>query len=136
MVVEDPQWKRQQTQFLMYNVLQNLAETKGNPLNYVLYKGKHYSVANALCFVVYQRRLYAVIETDPNTKPVTPDRLKKVGEVWLNRKGENDLSDTPEENVGEPYPVYKKRFSKIFYMILPEHGEVCHPMLPVRSPKK
>ncbi len=131
--VEDAQWRRQQSQFLYYKAMENVVQTKGNPLNYVLYKGKRYSVSKALCFVVYKRKLYAVIGTSPDAKNVPVEQLKKVGEVYRNKKGETDLTDTPEEHTEEAFPVYRLKFGKTLFVTLPEHKEVCYPMLLVRA---
>ena len=56
---------RDQQLFLDLRSKQIVAETKGNPSNYVLYKRKLYPLAEAMCFVQFRNTLYAVIKVDP-----------------------------------------------------------------------
>ncbi len=133
MPVLDPTYLRQQQEFLFFNAHQNVLETKGNALNYVLYRKKHYSLQNALCFVILERKLYAVLEADPEPDPEGNKAFKKVGMVFRNRRNESDLSDTPEENTETAYPVYKRKFGGYYYVSTPDKPQVWYPMLLVRS---
>ena len=133
MPLVDPNFMRNQQLYLNLKAMQNAAETKGNPSQYVLYKKQHYALSDALCFVLFKEKLYAVIEADPVRLSDVPKPFKKTGTVFLNRKGENDLSDMPEENTEKTYPVYRRRFPRRFLTETPIHEGTLYPMLEIRK---
>ena len=129
----DPNFMRNQQLFLDLRSKQIVAETKGNPLNYVLYKRKLYPLTEAMCFVQFRNTLYAVIKVDPVNITNTNLHLKKVGEVFQNKKGENDLSDMPEDNTETVYSVYQKGLSHRLLVETSESKSILYPMLKVRA---
>lgn len=133
MPLVDPNFARDQKLFFDLRSKQITAETKGNPSNYVLYKRKHYPLSEAMCFVQFKEKIYAVIKVDPTETANTDKHLKKVGEVYQNRKSENDLSDQPEENLLIAYPVYRKGFSRQYLVETLENKSVLYPMLEIRK---
>ena len=135
MTVEDPNYARNRELLLTYTPMKAVIETKGNPANYVLYKKQRYALEDALCLILYQGTMYAVIEADPLplSTAQTSRSLKKVGEVLQNRKEENDLTDLPEEKPVKAFPVYQRGLFHHYLAEIPEHEGLLYPMLKIRQ---
>ena len=74
-----------------------------------------------------------MLSVDPAAISGFEKPLKKIGEVFLNRKDEKDLTDTPEQNTGKVFGVYQKGFSRNYLVETPEREGVLFPMLEVRA---
>ncbi len=133
MAVLDPTYLKRLDDFTMFQAWKNTTDTQGKSLNYVLYQKKRYPLSEALCFVMYRRKFYAVLSVDPVTAAGSEKPLKKIGEVFLNRKDEKDLTDTPEQNTGKAFGIYQRGFSRNYLVETPEREGVLFPMLEVRA---
>lgn len=99
--------------------------------DYVVYKRKKHFLSEALFYVKYEDRTYAVLPVDEIT--VTPDEqlkdLEQIGYVFKARSEDNDLTDTPVKEASQKYAVYK--LNKTFYVQVPKRESLCAPMIRV-----
>ena len=99
--------------------------------DYVVYKRKKHFLSEALFYVKYEDRTYAVLPVDEIT--VTPDEqpkdLELIGYVYKARSEENDLTDTPVKETTQKYAIYK--LNKTLYVQVPKSDHLCAPMIRV-----
>lgn len=99
--------------------------------DYVVYKRKKHFLSEALFYVKYEDRTYAVLPVDEIT--VTSDEqlkdLELIGYVYKARSEENDLTDTPVKETTQKYAIYK--LNKTLYVQVPKSDHLCAPMIRV-----
>ena len=99
--------------------------------DYVVYKRKKHFLSEALFYVKYEDRTYAVLPVDEIT--VTPDEqlkdLELIGYVYKARSEENDLTDTPVKETTQKYAIYK--LNKTLYVQVPKSDHLCATMIRV-----
>lgn len=97
----------------------------------VIYKRKKHFLSEALFYVKYENRTYAVLPVDgiTVTKDEQPKDLELLGYVFKARPEEDDLTDTPEKETTQKYAVYKLK--KTLYVQVPKSEPVCAPMIRV-----
>ena len=99
--------------------------------DFVVYKRKKHFLSEALFYVKYENRTYAVLPVDgiTVTKDEQPKDLELLGYVFKARPEEDDLADTPEKETTQKYAVYKLK--KTLYVQVPKSEPICAPMIRV-----
>ena len=99
--------------------------------DFVVYKRKKHFLSEALFYVKYEDRTYAVLPVDgiTVTQDEQPKDLELLGYVFKARSGEDDLTDTPEKETTQKYAVYKLK--KTLYVEVPKSEPICAPMVRV-----
>lgn len=107
-----------------------LASAQNNK-DYVLYRRKKHFLSEALFYVKYENRTYAVLPVDEITvtQDEAPKNLMLIGYVYKGKAEENDLTDIQGMETEQKYALYKLK--RTLYVQLPNRETVCAPMVKV-----
>ena len=107
------------------------AASARNNKDYVVYKRHKHFLSEALFYVKFENKSYAVLPVDEIeiTRDEQPKDLVEIGHVYKIRAEGDDLTDVQETAGEQKYNVY--RLKRTLYVQVPKRESTCAPMVRV-----